>query len=287
MNSDAARVDLPDQRRPGRGSRVRSNASVPLHVSHGLSSSTQPSGIRAAWRRVTSSSTCAGPVDDVAPLDQLELATAAARAGRPVVGVVVAEHLRERADVELLVEPRARLTQTSARSVERREAARRLLADLAAVPPREPGNASAGDVLARGRSAPAGRAREERDRRVRAAASTTLIGRIWPRRSTVLAALAAAEEVLVRAACRTRRRPAATPSAGWIATAIARAGARSARPCTRRRAARLVRRDLVDVRRVDGDHLRQRVLVAGPVELVAEPGVLVLGDDRLAVVEHA
>ena len=46
----------------GSGIRVRSNVSVPLHVSHGLSTSTQPSGTRAARSRVTSSSTSAGPV---------------------------------------------------------------------------------------------------------------------------------------------------------------------------------------------------------------------------------
>ena len=44
-----------------------------MHVSHGLSSSTQPIGISAAWSRVDVLEHLSGPADDVAPLDQLEL----------------------------------------------------------------------------------------------------------------------------------------------------------------------------------------------------------------------
>lgn len=46
----------------GSGIRVGSKVSRPLQASQGLSSSTQPIGIPAAWKRVTSSSTWPGPV---------------------------------------------------------------------------------------------------------------------------------------------------------------------------------------------------------------------------------
>ena len=46
----------------GSGNRFGSNVSVPTQVSHGLSTSTQPSGTLAARSRATSSSTCDGPL---------------------------------------------------------------------------------------------------------------------------------------------------------------------------------------------------------------------------------
>ena len=71
--ADAAGVHLVDQAGRVRDPRLVEGRACPLHCSQGLSSSTQPSGIPAAWNRVMSSRMSAGPVHLIPPLDQLEL----------------------------------------------------------------------------------------------------------------------------------------------------------------------------------------------------------------------
>ncbi len=220
-----------------------------------------------------------GPVDDVAPLDQLQL-------GRRWNGrhsglaLVVAERLRERADVDVLVEHRA-LQADLGPVGQSREAARRHGAAQTAGSACRPREGEPGGPLAGQPEPPASRAGEERDRDARALVPD-LDREDLAAQVDRLALLAAAEEVLVRRGIESvvdgldRR--------GGMERDLDPDRRRGLRDGHRRCAPRLGRRDLVDAALGRRD-LRQRVLVTGRGHLEAEPRCLVLGDDGLAVFE--
>ena len=230
----------------GSGKRVRSNASVPLQrlprvVERAPSRAGSPPPAAASRRRAPRP----GP-----SLTSRHLISSSSDGGgmrgRPasrLVGLRASAGTSRRRGPRRAARP---VTQTSARSVERREAAR--AAGRRAGSRCRP--ASRG-TRAPTRSRSASRTPQPAELAKNGTAayvhgSATLICRIWPRRSTRVAALAAAEEVLVRGRSRRRRRPAARRSRDAARSESAR-GRRRAATRDRRRAAGLVGRDLVDV----------------------------------------
>ena len=244
----------------GSGKRLRSNASEPLQapISHGLSTSIQPSGIFAACMRSRSEITSPGP-----SLTSRHLTSSSSDGGGtrapPASATYRFERLRERADVEVLVEPRAGDAHLGAVD-ERREAARRMLAELAARAAARAGEREGGDALGVEAHAPAGRAGEERHGRVRARLGHLDLHDLAAQVDEV-AALAAAEEVVVGAGLErvvdllhVGRRDAARTET--------RTACGVCRTRTRRRAAGLVGARPRRCRRCFDDHLRQLVLLA-------------------------
>ena len=220
------------------------------------------------------------PVVDVAPLDQRELARR--RHDRPAGVVLVrGERVGEVARVEVLVET-VRLHAHLGPLRQCREEALRHVAEAAAAASGRAGKRERRHARRPDADTPAGRAREVRHGRVRTDVAD-LHRQHLPAQVDAGPALAAAEEVV---AARGDERVVDLDHAarGVQAQRDVKAG-RAPRQRHRRRATGLARRDPVDVA-ARREHLRERELVARRAHLVAEPRVLVLRDDRLAVLDE-
>ena len=278
--ADAARVHGADQA-GGVGKPARVEGELPVAGLPGVVDENPPDRDLRGLQAGDVLEHLVGAGHDVAPLDQGELG--GRRHGGPArVGLVVGEGLGQRADVEALVEPR-RLDADLGAVGQRRELARGLRADLAALPAGRPGEGKCRGRLARDPDAPARGAREERDWRV-AALVAHLDGEDLPAKVGVLAVLAAAEEVVGRG-----RQEGVVDllDVGRRVKGELDAGA-GRRPgdgdC--RRPPGLVGGDLVHAPLGRG-HVRERVDLSRRGELVAKAPVLALGDDGLPVVEDA